>query len=137
MRSAVLDTNVVVSALLQPTGPPAAIIELGFSRKFRWYVSAPIWAEYAAVLERKKLAVDPREATYFFKDLRRVAVFVVPKRTLRECSDASDNKFLECALAARADFVVTGNVRHFPARFQDVRIIQPRQFLTILAAESR
>jgi putative PIN family toxin of toxin-antitoxin system len=137
MRSAVLDTNVVVSALLQPAGPPAAIIELGFGRQFRWYVSAPIWAEYAAVLERKKLAVDPREATDFFKDLRRVAVFVVPKRTLRECSDASDNKFLECALAARADFVVTGNVRHFPARFQDVRIIQPRQFLTILAAESR
>lgn len=137
MRRAVLDTNVVVSALLQPAAPPAAIIELGFGRQFRWYVSTPIWAEYAAVLERKKLAVDPREAIEFFKDLRRVAVFVAPKRPLRECSDDSDNKILECALAARADFVVTGNVRHFPAKFQDIRVIQARQFLTILASEFR
>lgn len=135
MRSAVLDTNVVISALLQPAGPPAAIIELGFGRQFRWYVSAPIWAEYAAVLERKKLAVDSREAIDFFKDLRRVAIVVVPKRTLRACSDDSYNKILECALAARADFVVTGNVRQFPAKFQDIRVIQPRQFLTILASE--
>jgi len=50
-------------------------------------------------------------------------------------TDANDNKFLECALEARADYVVTGNVRHFPSRFQDIRIVLPKQFLTTLAAE--
>ncbi len=64
-------------------------------------------------------------------------MLVEPRRQVRISTDAKDNKFLECALEARADYVVTGNVRHFPVRFQDIRIIRPRQFLTALAAEPR
>jgi len=54
---------------------------------------------------------------------------VVPRKTLRISRDDDDNKVMECAIEARADFVVTGNTRHFPARFQDVRVITPREFL--------
>jgi uncharacterized protein len=136
MRSAVLDTNVVVSALLQQAGPPASIIELGFGGQFRWYISNPILTEYSAVLARKRLRIDPRRLAEFFGDLRQTALMVVPTKKLRQCTDTSDDRFLECALSARADYVVTGNVRHFPQRFQDIRVILPRQFLTILAAES-
>jgi predicted nucleic acid-binding protein len=67
--------------------------------------------------------------------LRRVPLFVAPKRTLQRCSGKNDNKFLECAWEARANYVVTGKVRHFPARFQDIRAILPAQFLMIFAAE--
>jgi putative PIN family toxin of toxin-antitoxin system len=135
MRSAVLDTNVMVSGLLRSAGPPAAVIELGFSGQFRWYISESIWAEYAVVLARKRLGIDPRRAAEFFVDLRDVAVFVTPTKKLHPCADANDDKFLECALEARADYVVTGNARHYPTRFQDIRVILPRQFFTILAAE--
>jgi putative PIN family toxin of toxin-antitoxin system len=135
MRRAVLDTNVVVSALLQPAGPPGNIIELGFGGRFRWYISEPILAEYAVVLSRKRLGIDGQRASKFLKDLRKVALPVVPGRNLRECSDPNDDKFLECALQARADYVVTGNVRHFPERFQRIRVILPRQFLLILASD--
>lgn len=137
MRSAVLDTNVVVSALLRPAGPPAAVVDLGFSRVFRWYITQLILAEYRIVLARKRLAIDARKAANFFADLEETAIEVTPARRLNECTDANDNKFLECALAARADFVVTGNTRHFPTRFQDIRIALPRQFLTVLAADPR
>lgn len=135
MRRAVLDTNVVVSALLQPAGPPGNIIELGFGSLFRWYISEPILTEYAVVLSRKRLGIDGQRASTFLKDLRKVALPVVPRRNLRECSDPNDDKFLECALQARADYVVTGNVRHFPERFQMIRVILPRQFLLVLASD--
>lgn len=137
MRSAVLDTNVIVSGLLKSVGPPAAVLDLGFAKQFRWYISEPIWTEYGAVLARKRLRINPRRTAEFLADLRDVAAFVTPARKLRECTDANDNKFLECALEARADFVVTGNARHYPSQFQDIRVIPPRQFLTILAAEPR
>jgi putative PIN family toxin of toxin-antitoxin system len=137
MRSAVLDTSVIVSALLMPAGPPAAVVDLGLSGVFRWYVTDPIRAEYGIVLARKRLGIDTRKSLNFFADLYKAAILVTPTRKLDECTDASDNKFLECALEARADFVVTGNTRHFPTRFQDILIVNPRQFLTVLAADPR
>jgi predicted nucleic acid-binding protein len=60
---------------------------------------------------------------------------VVPKKKLDVAIDPDDNKVVECALEARADYIVTGNIRHFPSRFQDIRIVLPRQFLTLLAAQ--
>ncbi len=66
--------------------------------------------------------------------MRNAAILVVPRKRLKITSDPDDNKVLECALEARADFVVTGNTRDFPERFQDIRIIPPRLFMTILAS---
>ncbi len=135
MRKAVPDTNVVVSGLLRPAGAPASIMDLGFSGQFRWYASEAIIEEYEVVLARKRLGIPARRAADFFADLHNTAVVVVPTRKLRECADPSDDKFLGCALEARADHVVTGNVRDFPERFQDIRVVAPRQFLTLLTAD--
>ena len=66
--------------------------------------------------------------------MRRAAILVVPRKRLEVTRDPDDNKVLECALEARADYVVTGNTRDFPSRFQDIRIIPPRAFLTFLAS---
>jgi uncharacterized protein len=62
----------------------------------------------------------------------RTCAIVIPGKRLRVTSDPDDNIFLECALEARADYVVTGNIRHFPSRFQDVRVITPKYFLTMM-----
>ncbi len=135
MRRAVLDTNVIVSGLLRPSGPPAGILDLGFSKQFRWYVSEIILAEYVVVLARKRLGIAPRRSAEFFVDLHETAIVVVSAKKLHICADTNDNKFLECALAARADYVVTGNVGDFPQQFQDIRVVTPRQFHTLLTAD--
>jgi putative PIN family toxin of toxin-antitoxin system len=98
-------------------------------------VSGPILDEYGEVLERAYLGLNERTTFRTMERLRRSAVLVEPRRQVQICMDAEDNKFLECALEARADYVVTGNVRHFSARLQDIRVVLPRQFLTVLAAE--
>lgn len=135
MISAVLDTNVLVSGLWNPEGPAAIILKCAIARKFRWYVSESLFEEYSEVLPRGNLGLDPRQVTALLHNLRSLTVFVTPRRRLHVTSDPDDNKVLECALQARADYVVSGNIRHFPPQYQDIRIIPPHKFITVLAAE--
>ena len=135
MLKAVLDTNIVVSAHLIPDGRQALILGLAYAGRFRWYVSREILSEYEGVLLRERFGLNSRRVTKSLRELSRSAALVTPRKKVRICPDSDDDKFIECALEARADFVVTGNTCHFPARFQDIRIISPKQFITHLAAE--
>jgi predicted nucleic acid-binding protein len=58
---------------------------------------------------------------------------VVLARTLYAASDPDDNIFLECADAARADYLITGNQRHFPTFWKQTKIITSREFVTLAA----
>ena len=136
MISAVLDTNIVISAQLNTKGPPAVILELAFSRYFRCFVSEILLQEYEEVLSRPPIGIDLREAWRLIRAIRKIAILVVPRKRLKVALDPDDDLVVECALEARADYLVTGNIRHFPQRFQDIRIVPPRQFLTILASHS-
>ena len=137
MIRAVLDTNVVVSALISPAGPLADLLDLAALQRFRCYVSEEILHEYLEVLGRAHLKLDEHKTFRAIERLKEAAILVKPQKKLLACTDSGDNKFLECALEARADYVVTGNARHFPVRFQGVRVIIPRRFLTLLAADPR
>ena len=57
---------------------------------------------------------------------------VTVRRPLQVTKDPDDNKFLECADAARADYLVTGNQRHFPKFWKSTKIITAREFLNII-----
>jgi predicted nucleic acid-binding protein len=50
-------------------------------------------------------------------------------------SDQEDNKVLECALEGRAQYIFTGNIRHFPKHYQGISVVRPREFITVLAAD--
>jgi uncharacterized protein len=138
MIRAVLDTNVLVSAL-RPSGAspkrPRIVLRAALAGSFRCILSASILEEYETVLGRSYLLIPVSEAAETLQRLRAVSEFLMPKRTVSAALDPSDNKFLECALEARADYVVTGNIRHFPARFQDIRIVSPSDFLIVLASQ--
>ena len=71
------------------------------------------------------------------RSMRRIATIVSPRRTLSVTVDPDDNKVVECALEAKADFIVTGNIRHFPSKLQDIRVVAPKPFLFLLASEPR
>lgn len=60
---------------------------------------------------------------------------VRPKRTLTECPDPEDNRLLECAAAAAADYLITGNKRHFPTRWRKIMVVNAREFLEITGPE--
>src|SRR5262249_5042390 len=103
----VLDTNVIVSAHLQEEGLEAAVFLLALAGRITLCVSQPILAEYEGVLSRRKFSLDPHRVTRSLKQIRRASRRVRPTRTLAECPDPEDNRFLECAEAARADYLIT------------------------------
>jgi len=57
------------------------------------------------------------------------AEVIVPTVQLAICRHEPDNRFLECAEAARAEFLITGNTRHFPKQHHTTRILNAREFL--------
>ena len=103
MIRVVLDTNVLVSAHLQEEGLEATVFLLALSRRIRLCVSAPVLAEYAGVLRRRKFSLDPHHVTRSLEQIRSASRRVRSKRTLMVCPDADDNRFLECAEAGGAD----------------------------------
>jgi putative PIN family toxin of toxin-antitoxin system len=58
---------------------------------------------------------------------------VKPSRRLEVCTDPDDNVFLECADAARADYLITGNQKHFPRFWKKTKIITTREFISLSA----
>ena len=60
-----------------------------------------------------------------------------PTVRVEECSDPDDNIFLECAQAASADYLVTGNRRHFPARWKKTLVIGAREAIELLVDDEK
>jgi len=127
--SVVLDTNVVVSAHLAPQGLERRVLDLALAGEVRFCVSAEILYEYEEVLARPKFSILSHRLAASLALIRSRSVVLVARRRLDVATDPGDNKFLECAEAADADYLVTGNQRHFPKRWRLTRIVNARQLI--------
>jgi putative PIN family toxin of toxin-antitoxin system len=106
---AVVDTNVLVSGLLSPAGNESLILLAIHQGLVRPCFSEEILEEYAAVLARPKFAFPPEEIAAMLTMFRSQGELFVPEVSATVSSDPADTKFLQCAEAARADYIVTGN----------------------------
>jgi len=129
----VIDTNVLVSAALKPGGLQRTVVLLAMTKPVRWYVSETIMAEYALVLARPELKIRRSSRQQLLQLIKNRARVVVPSTIPQITSDPSDNIFVECADAARADYLVTGNQRHFPRLWKNTKIISSSEFLSVIA----
>jgi len=127
--SVVLDTNVIVSAHLKQDGLERFVLDLALSRALTMYASEEVLAEYSDVLRRSRLGISPALVKRSLELIRNAATIVRPKRVADLPFDPDDNKFLDCATAAQAHFLVTGNKRHFPRTWQETRIVSARESL--------
>ena len=113
-RRLVIDTNVVVSAALNPEGLQRTVLLLAITKPARLYVSEAVLDEYAGVLSRPRLHIRKGIRQQLLQLIKNHSHIVARSRRLEVCSDPDDNRFIECADAARADYLITGNQRHFP-----------------------
>src|SRR6267378_3184310 len=132
MIRVVIDTNVLVSALLQPEGLPAAVLILALSGRVQPCVSEAVLAEYEDVIRRPHFKRDAEVIEGTLKAIGKAAQRVKPTTHADACGDPDDNMFLECAEAAHADYLVTGNKRHFPDQWKKTRVIGVREFIEIV-----
>jgi putative PIN family toxin of toxin-antitoxin system len=129
----VIDTNVVVSAALKPEGLQRTVVLLAMTKPALWYVSDPIVSEYAMVLARPELKIRRSLRQQLLQLIKNQTRVVSPSPLVQVTSDPADNMFVECADAVRADYLVTGNQRHFPKFWKNTKIISSREFLSVVA----
>ncbi len=141
MVRVVLDTNVVVSAYLVPTGKPAHILSLARQGKIDICLSGEILSEIKRTLLRPKLQkihkATPQEIDRFLRAFADITDLVPGTTEVHEVDDdPEDNKILACALEGKADFVVSGD-HHLTeiGSFGAVRIVKPDTFLEIMAGK--
>jgi uncharacterized protein len=131
----VLDTNVLASGLLSPFGPPAEILRMIAVGDLLVCHDARILAEYRAVLARRRFRFDGRLVATLVDHVEAAGVSVASRPTQLSLSDEGARPFAEVAVAGAAQFLVTGNVKHLPARrYGTARVITPRELLRRLSS---
>lgn len=128
----VLDTNIVVSAALKPDGLQRSVLLLALRKPIRLYTSDAILGEYRAVLSRPRLRIRKGIRRQLLQLVESNAHRIVPSVRLRIAADPDDDMFLECADAAKADYLITGNLSHFPRYWKRTKIITSREFLDVV-----
>lgn len=131
----VLDTNVLVSALLVQGSIPDRVLETVIAGRTRLVVDGRIMREYRSVLGRPEFGFALEPIDDLLTLLERSEWIVADPLPLA-LADESDRPFLEVAVCAGADAIVTGNAKHFRLRSGrlDIPVLSPRQYLDHLAA---
>jgi putative PIN family toxin of toxin-antitoxin system len=125
----VIDTNVLVSALLKKDTAPDRVVMKAMEGAFQCVVSDAILSEYQEVLLRPKLKIPPEKAKVFL-DFLKGGILVSGKPSSQRLPDPKDQPFLDAALESGASVIVSGNLRDFPAEAcRPVKAISPREAL--------
>ena len=138
----VLDTNVVVSAAINPQGAPADIIRAWMAHSFVWVASLPLLDEMERTLLspriRRYMYWDEGETAEFLRTVRRTVEVVSPDHRIDVITaDPADNRLLEAAVAAGADYIVSGDQHLLGLQsYEEIPIVTPARFVAVLAATS-
>ena len=141
MIRVVLDANVIISGLLSRDGPPGKILDYFLEDQIKVFITLEILDELKRVLKYPRIQkrLDQKDIELLLNLIKTHAECVVLIGNLAVISrDPSDNKYVECALKANVDYLVTGNMEHFTEAATDLlkdRIISLREFLVKLEKE--
>lgn len=134
MQKIVIDTNVLVSSLIQRSYPYHIVVEIFSNEKIQICLSDELFEEYVDVLKRDKFSKFPdfiANAQALLIDLEKIAVKYVPTIHIEIIKDMDDNKLLELAETCHADFLITGNTNDFTlCEYKGTRIVTPKEYWT-------
>ena len=132
----VLDTNVIISGLINPKGPPGEVLKALKAGRFILVTSQAINEEILEVMDRPRLRDKYGLADHMF-DIAFIlwerAEVIAKLPTVKASRDPDDNKFLEAALGCLAHYVVTGDIKDLLSlvEYEGIRIVSPEQFLSV------
>lgn len=129
----VLDTNVLVSGLLNPHGAPGEIVRLVSAGSLTLCYDARILTEYRAVLFRPKFQFNTHHLDILLAQIQNTGRVIAAAPLPHHLPDPDDEPFLAVAIAAPAEHLVTGNIKHFPeSTRQNIFVVSPTEFLNLL-----
>ena len=131
----VIDINILVSALIVPTGQPAAVIRMWLDGKFTLLTCATHVNELRATLHKPRVAelIKPHKAGRLLNLVRKLAEDVDPLPRVERSSDPDDDYLLALSEAGKADYLVTGDKSGLLAldRHKATRIVSAREFAAL------
>jgi uncharacterized protein len=128
----VLDTNVLVSGLLAPFSPPGEVVRMVASGAVTLCVDARVLSEYDEVLRRPRFEFDKDAVAALIDYIEAASETVAALPLAARLPDNDDEAFLEVAAASAADYLVTGNLAHFPEHLRaGVSVVLPREFVDL------
>jgi putative PIN family toxin of toxin-antitoxin system len=122
----VLDTNIIVSALLSPQGLPAKILNLVLNGSVIIIYDNNIMAEYVDVLGRGRLKINKELRELIIDFIAKEWEYTIAEPQRKKFDDEDDKKFYELYKSGGVDYLITGNRKHFPA---EKGIVTPREFM--------
>ncbi|MEI6816943.1 MAG: putative toxin-antitoxin system toxin component, PIN family [Bacteroidota bacterium] len=132
MQRIIIDTNVLVSGLIQHSYPYLILNELFIERKIELCISDDLLKEYFDVLNRKKFSKYPDfvlNAKLVLAGLEMNATKYIPKTKVNIIDDFADNRLLELAAESKAKFLITGNTNDFTmSNFKRTKIVSPKDY---------
>lgn len=126
MIKAVVDTNVFVSGLINPSGNPAKVINMFLNGDFILLYDVRILEEYRNVLRRDKFAFGDELINPVLEYIESIGESIVASGVKNKFSDEDDRKFYEVAKSGVAEYLITGNKAHFP---KDGIVVNPAEFM--------
>ena|SRR5581483_7731520 len=136
MIRVVLDTSVLVSAVISPTGPNAEVFDLITAGKIRPYLTEAVLEEYYSVFSYDRLQhLDRRRIGRLRALLEAAGVKVKQRGRLTASAREEDNRIYERAVAAKAHYIVTENAKHFTKPYKLTKIVSARQLLKLIESE--
>ena len=128
----VLDTNVLVAGLLNPYGAPGRIVQMVAAGELELCFDARILAEYRQVLSRPVFPFRADEIEALLSQIHSAGRPAAARPLAQRLPDPGDEPFMEVAQGAEAEYLITGNSRHFPGRLRArVRVVSPHKFVEI------
>jgi putative PIN family toxin of toxin-antitoxin system len=128
----VLDTNVVVSALITPFGNAARILDMVISGDLNLLYDDRILSEYREVLLREKFGFKEYDVDTLLEYIETEGLRIASTISNEPLLDKADIPFLEVAVSGKADALITGNKRHFKVKSaKGLKILSPEEFLKL------
>jgi len=126
----VLDTNVFISGVFF-IGPPYEILEAWVDKRIQILISSEILHEYQRAGEELSHQYPEIEITPILKSFTKNAISIsVPRLPQPVCVDPDDDKFLACAVAGKAELIISGDKHLLNINdFQGIKIVKPRKFV--------
>jgi len=130
----VLDANIYISAFFWG-GNPQIVLERVISKRDELFVSREILNEIEDVINRPKFHADKVKIEYFIKAIEEIANISSVKNKLTKGSrDVKDDKYIECAIACNADYIVSGDIHLLEMKkYKKINIITAKEYLDIIS----
>ena len=132
---AIIDTNVIISAMLNPDSIPGMVLKYTLAGVIVPYINKEIFREYSEVIYRDKFGFDRKDIELVLNQLQEKAINADGTPVNEFFTDKKDIVFYEVTLTARSKadaYLVTGNIKHFPRKSF---VVTPKEMIDIISKE--